>query len=103
MTRIKDAYDYDAEDIKHDAAVVREMDDADEAKTLAMAQRNAAGISPEVLSLQDAHLEGLRAGSQGTAAGCNPWADPALPEYQAWERGRSAAELARLNKLRRVA
>jgi hypothetical protein len=61
-----------------------------------MTHRNAAGHSPEELALQDAYFEGQRAGTIGTAAGANPFADPTLPEYQAWERGRGAVEAMKL-------
>ena len=57
-----------------------------------MTPRNAAGMTPEELSVQDAYLEGQRAGHLGVAAGANPYTNPLLPEYKAWERGRSAAE-----------
>lgn len=61
-------------------------------------KRRAAGFSPEELALQDAHAEGQRAGALGTAAGLNPYSDPISPHYQAWERGRSAAEGYRRNR-----
>lgn len=61
-------------------------------------KRRASGYSPEELSLQDAYMEGQRAGSLGTAAGLNPYCDPGSPHYQAWERGRSAAEGYRRNR-----
>lgn len=62
-------------------------------------KRRASGFSPEELSLQDAYMEGQRAGSLQTAAGLNPFSDPASPHYQAWERGRSAAEGYRRNRI----
>lgn len=48
------------------------------------------------LAVQDAYHEGLRAGTRGTSAGCNPWADPLSDEFKAWERGRRASEAQRL-------
>lgn len=63
-----------------------------------MEPRNAAGISPEELSLQDAFMEGQRSGQIGTAAGCNPFVDPMLPQYQEWERGRSSAIAYKLSR-----
>lgn len=63
-----------------------------------MIQRNAAGISIEELSLQDAFMEGQRAGGIGTAAGCNPFVDATLPQYQEWERGRSSAIAYKLSR-----
>lgn len=65
--------------------------------------RTASGISPEELSIQDAFMEGQRAGHIGTAAGLNPYNDPRLPEYQAWERGRSAVEAMNLADRTRAA
>jgi hypothetical protein len=58
--------------------------------------RTASGISPEELFIQDAYMEGQRAGHQGLAAGLNPFNNPKSPEAQAWERGRSAVEAMRL-------
>lgn len=63
----------------------REVDEAAD-------KRRASGLSPEELSIQDAYMEGQRAGALGTAAALNPFSDPGLPQYKAWERGRSAAE-----------
>jgi hypothetical protein len=48
--------------------------------------RNAAGISPEELSIQDAFAAGQRA----TDNDVNPYQD-GTPEYHAWERGRTGA------------
>lgn len=69
----------------------RELDDEAD-------KRRASGCSPEELAIQDAYMEGQRAGSLQTAAGLNPYTDPASPHYQAWERGRSAAEGYRRNR-----
>jgi hypothetical protein len=55
-----------------------------------MEKRNAAGITPDELSVQDAYMEGQRAGASNIAAGLNPYKDTQSPEYQAWERGRAA-------------
>lgn len=56
-----------------------------------MNMRNESGMSPEELLIQDAFMEGQRAGNLNVAAGCNPFADVRSPEYQAWERGRFGA------------
>lgn len=61
-------------------------------------KRRAAGFSPEELSIQDAYMEGQRAGSLGTASALNPFSDPGSPHHQAWERGRNAAEGYRRNR-----
>lgn len=74
-------------------SLTRQRDIDDEAD-----KRRASGYSPEELSIQDAYMEGQRAGSLQTAAGLNPFSDPASPHYQAWERGRSAAEGYRRNR-----
>lgn len=55
-----------------------------------MTPRNAAGISPEELSLQEAYFEGARAGAVGRSPSLNPYQD-FTPEYREWERGRMAA------------
>ena len=72
------------EDEAHERVDQRERDDAAE-------KRRASGFSPELLSLQDALMEGMRAGNIGAAAGLNPYSDPLSPEYKEWERGRFAA------------
>ena len=97
MSRYADEDIDDAADRLYDDEVVRVMDDEVEAREIE-AKRNAAGMSKEELVLQDAYLEGQRAGAQGLAAGLNPWRDPASPEYQAWERGRAAAEAYRYSR-----
>lgn len=84
----------DAEDRAYEEERQREVDGEPRHK------RHAFGMSPEELSLQDARIEGQRAGANGVAAGLNPW-QSGSPEYEAWERGRSAAEADRLH--RRVA
>lgn len=76
----------DRADELHDAKVQREVD----AETEANMKRNAAGISPEVLSLQDAFAEGARAGNMGTASSLNPYQHN-TPEHAEWERGRMGA------------
>lgn len=55
-----------------------------------MTPRNAAGISPEELSMQDAAIEGARAGHRGTAAALNPY-DHGQPEHKAWDDARLQA------------
>lgn len=52
--------------------------------------RTAYGISPEELSLQDAAIDGARAGQRGTAASLNPY-DHTTPEHNAWEDARRQA------------
>lgn len=77
---------YDGEeDDRHDDAVVRRLDDETEAREIE-SKRNAAGTSPEILSIQDAFAEGQRA----TDNDVNPFQD-GTPEYDAWERGRCGA------------
>lgn len=71
------------------------VDDEAEAREIE-AKRNASGISAEILSLQEAFLEGQRAGQMGLAAGLNPY-QAGIPEHAEWERGRSAVIGARLN------
>ncbi len=80
------------EDYAHDGEVQREVDEEAD-------KRRASGFSPEELSIQDAYMEGQRACSLGTAAGLNPYVEPGSPHYQAWERGRSAAEGYRRNRM----
>lgn len=65
-----------------------------------MEKRNAAGVSAEELALQDAFMEGQRAGARGHSAGLNPFSDPRSSEFQEWERGRNAAEGMRLARTR---
>lgn len=55
-----------------------------------MTPRNAAWISPEELSIQDAFAEGSRAGNMSLSASLNPYQDQ-TPEHEAWERGRFGA------------
>jgi hypothetical protein len=87
----------EAADRRQDEEVQTVVDDEAEARDIE-AKRNAAGVSKETLAMQDAYLEGQRAGAQGVAAGLNPWRDPASPEYMAWERGRLAAESYRTSR-----
>lgn len=100
MSRLR----YEGEDVD-DAAdrlyaedVQREMDDKREAEQ----KRMASGASPEILSLQEAFLEGQRAGQMSLGASLNP-NQYSTPEYDEWERGRSGVIGARLNSQRRVA
>lgn len=94
MTRILTADDFldEQADNAYELYRQREVDEAAD-------KRRASGYSPEELSLQDAYMEGQRAGSLGTAAGLNPYSDPGSSHYQAWERGRSAAEGYRRNRM----
>lgn len=55
-----------------------------------MTPRNAAGISIEELSVQDAFIEGQRAGAKHLSPSLNPFQD-STPEHEAWERGRQGA------------
>jgi hypothetical protein len=86
----------EAADRRHAEEVQTGIDDAAEAK------RNAAGVSPEVLSLQDAAIEGARAGHLGLSASLNPY-QAGCEEHDVWERARSCVIGAYLNNLRRVA
>lgn len=52
--------------------------------------RTAYGISPEELSLQDAAIEGARAGQMGFGASLNPYQDN-TPEHASWEDARMQA------------
>lgn len=61
-----------------------------DAEGQSMNKRNAAGISPEELSLQDAFMEGMRAGGMQLSPSLNPYQD-STPEHAAWERGRQGA------------
>lgn len=94
MTKILTADDLLDELADNAWALTKQREIDDEAD-----KRRAAGFSPEQLSIQDAYMEGQRAGSLQTAAGLNPFSDPASPHYQAWERGRSAAEGYRRNRM----
>lgn len=68
-----------------------------------MIQRNAADVTPEELSMQDAFIEGQRAGHLGLGAGMNPYQHGCF-EHDEWERARSCVIGAFLNKpLRRTA
>jgi hypothetical protein len=64
--------------------------------------RTAAGFSPEELSLQDAAMEGHRAGRLGLSASLNPY-QSGCAEHAAWEVGRNCAIGAYLNNLRKIA
>lgn len=67
---------------------------------IADTKRNAAGISPEELSLQDAFMAGQREGLRGVSEGLNPYQD-GTPEHAEWSRGRNAAEGMKLANLTR--
>lgn len=86
----------DYQDRVTDEAIQNDTDDAAEAK------RNAAQTSPELLSLQDARIEGARAGHLGLSASLNPYQD-GCAEHAEWESARSCVIGAYLNNLRRVA
>lgn len=90
-------YDDSLEDELHDAGVQTMIDDEAEARAIE-AKRHAAQMTKEELILQDAYIEGQRAGAQGVTAGLNPWSDATSPEFHAWERGRSAAENYRVSR-----
>jgi len=82
----------------HGEEVQREVDDKAEEE----AKRRAASYSPELLSLQEAFLEGQRAAGFSHGASMNPYQDPTA-EHAEWERGRMAGLAARLNSPRRAA
>jgi hypothetical protein len=85
MSRVYPGEDFDdAADRIADESVQREIDDGAEAK------RAASGMSPEQLSMQDAFIEGARAGRMGFGASLNPYQDSA-PEHNEWNRGRLSA------------
>ena len=56
-------------------------------------------MNADQASLQDAFMEGQRAGTRGTAAGLNP-NQVGTPEYAEWERGRMAALAMKLSNLK---
>lgn len=66
-----------------------------------MNARNAAGMTPEELSLQDAFIEGQRAGHLGLAGGLNPYQTGCL-EHDEWERARTSVIGAFLSNLKRI-
>jgi ribosome modulation factor len=76
------------EDYEYDGARQRELDDAE-------AKRNASGTSAEILSLQQALLEGQRAGYAGRESSENPYSDPNCAEFHEWLRGWRAARALR--------
>lgn len=76
MSRYPDESFDDCVDRTTDEAIQRDVDD----------KRNASQTSPEILSLQDAFIEGQRAGHLGLSAGLNPWQD-GYPEHNEWLRG----------------
>lgn len=63
----------------------------------AEAKRAASGMSPEQLSLQDAFMEGQRAGQLGLSSALNPWQHGSAQHAQ-WERARMGVIGAALNK-----
>lgn len=64
------------------------------------ARRAASGSSPEQLSLQDAYIEGSRAGGLGLSPSLNPFQD-SVAEHGEWERGRRNALAQRMAGARR--
>jgi hypothetical protein len=96
MSRRYEGEDFeDCVDRVTDGAIQSDVDDAAD-------KRNASQTSPEILSLQDAHIEGQRAGHLGLSASLNPY-QAGCPEHDEWERARSCVIGAYLNNLRRVA
>jgi len=92
---------HETEDEAYDRYVQEIMDDEVEARE-EEARRNAAkraasGLSPELLSLQDARFAGSQAGYRGNGASLNPYQDW-TPEHAAWENARTAAIRALLRK-----
>lgn len=81
----------EAEDEAYDAARQREVD----AETEARMKRNASGTSPEALELQDALLDGMRAGERGSAAGLNPH-PVGSPKHAEWLRGHRSVSARKL-------
>lgn len=71
------------------------QNDVDDKVALMAAQRAAAGMSPELLSLIDAANAGRAAGMHSHGASLNPYSDNS-PEFQEWERHRLATISARL-------
>ena len=49
--------------------------------------KHASGLSPEELSLQDAAIEGRKAGALGNGASMNPY-QAGIAEHAEWERHR---------------
>jgi ribosome modulation factor len=60
--------------------------------------RNASGISPEELSIQDAYSEGARVGALGLPHSLNPFQDN-TPEHESWTRGWTAASSQRAARM----
>jgi hypothetical protein len=88
--------DFDSyQDRVTDEAIQREVDDMQD-------KRNACQISPEILSLQEARIDGQRAGHLGLSASLNPYQD-GCPEHDIWESSRSLVIGAYLANLKRVA
>jgi ribosome modulation factor len=82
VSRRYEGEDYDEfVDRVTDEAIQNDVDDG---------KKNASQTSPEILSLQDAFIEGQRAGQMGLSAGLNPWQD-GYPEHNEWLRGWRAA------------
>lgn len=67
------------EDEAYERKVQRQLDAAAE-------KRRASGYSPEQLSLDEAFVEGARAGNMELAPSLNPYQD-FCPEHEAWLRG----------------
>lgn len=68
------------EDEAYERVVQRQLDDEAEAK------RRASGYSPEQLSLEEAFVEGARAGNAELAPSLNPYQD-FCQEHGEWLRG----------------
>lgn len=91
---------YETEDEAYDRSVQEMMDDETEAREMEAqriaAMRVASGISTEQLSLQDARIEGAKAGRMGHGPYSNPYQD-FTPEHAEWEKSRHAAIGQKLN------
>lgn len=79
-----------------------EMDYRDSVQEEIDSKKAYSGLSPEELSLQDAAIEGRRAGHLGLSAGLNPY-QCGCPEHEAWENARTCVIGAWLSNLRRIA
>lgn len=101
MSRPYEGEDFDDHvDRVTDEAIQQEVDDRVEAEE--EAKRRAAGYSAELLSLQEALIEGQRAGMRLSSPSLNPYQHE-TPEHAEWERGRAAVISGYHNPNRRVA